>query len=163
MVAIQIALDARRTRTVKDETQSIAPHVEEMFAHSFATLGAQLFAIRQQGEKRYRKSPAYKQERKAARAGVKKPSTRVAYTGEEKAALQVIEDQAKELRQVESIVSADPDLMTLVDASIGGIHVKAAQRRQTRTLIAVAALSLIIGWLLSAISPATALTQLLAR
>lgn len=148
---------------MKDEAQSIAPHVEEMFADSFAALGAQLVAIRQQGEKRYRKSPAYKQERKAARAGAKKPSTCVAYTGEEKAALQVIEGQAKELRQVESIVSADPDLMRLVDASIGGIHVKAAQRRQTRALIAVAALSLIIGWLLSAISPATVLTHLLAR
>jgi hypothetical protein len=148
---------------VKDETQPTAPLLEETFAHSFATLGAQLVAIRRQGEKRYRKSPAYKQERQAARAGNRKPSTRVAYTDEEKAALQAIEDQAKELRQVERIVSADPDLMTLVDAAITGIHVQAAQRRQTRTLIAVAVLSLIAGWLLSAISPATALMQLLAR
>jgi hypothetical protein len=148
---------------VKDEAQPTAPLLEELFAHSFATLGAQLVAIRQRGEKRYRKSPAYKQERKAARAGKRRPSTRVLYTDAETAALQGIEDQAKGLCQVESIVSADPDLMNLVDASIGGIHVKAAQRRQTRTLIAVAVLSLIIGWLFSAISPATALTQLLAR
>jgi hypothetical protein len=162
MTAIQIALDARRSRTVKDETQSIAPHVEELFAHSFATLGAQLFAIRQQGEKRYRKSPAYKQERKAARAGAKKPSKRVSYTDEEEAALQVIEVRAKELRQVERIVSADPELMNLVEASIG-IQVRAAQRRQTRISIAVAGVAVIVGWLLSALGSATALAQLLAR
>jgi hypothetical protein len=163
MTANQIAQDARRSRTVKDETHPTAPLLEETFAHSFANLGAQLVAIRQQGEKRYKRSPAYKQERKAARAGNRKPSKRVSYTDEEAAALRIIEVRAKELRQVESIVSADPELMTLVDASIAGIHVKAAQRRQSRTLIAVAILSLIAGWLLSAISPATAVVQLLAR
>ena len=163
ITASQIAQDARRSRTLKDEAQPTAPLLDEMFAQSFATLGAQLIAIRQQGEKRYKRSPAYKQERKAARAGNRKPSARVAYTDEEAAALQAIEVRAEDLRQVESIVSADLELMNLVDASIAGIHVKAAQRQQTFTLIAVAVLSLIVGWLLSAISPATALAQLLAR
>jgi len=148
---------------VKEEAQPTAPLLEETFAHSFATLGAQLVAIRQQGEKRYKRSPAYKQERKAARAGNWKPSKRASYTDEEKTALQVIKVRAEELRQVESIVNADPELMNLVDASIAGVHDKAAARRQTRALIAVAVLSLIVGWLLSAISPATALVQLLTR
>ena len=119
MTASQIAQDARRSRTVKDEAQPTAPLLEETFAHSFASLGAQLVAIRQQGEKRYKKSPAHKQERKAARASNRKPSKRVSYTDEEEAALQVIEVRAKELRQVERIVSADPELMNLVEASIG--------------------------------------------
>jgi hypothetical protein len=163
MTTIQIAQDARRSRSVKDDTQPTASFLEELFAQSFATLGAQLVAIQQEGEKRYRKSPAYKQERKAAHAAAKKPSKRAAYSGQAKAALQIIEDRAKELRQVESIVSADPDLMKLVDASIAGIHIKAAQRQQTRNLIAVAVLALIVGWLLSAISPATVLAQLLAH
>ena len=147
---------------MKDEAPPTAPLLEETFAHSFATLGAQLVAIRQQGEKRYKKSPAYKQERKAARASNRKPSKRVSYTGEEEAALQAIEVRAKELRQVERIVSADPELMNLVEASIG-IQVRAAQRRQTRISIAVAGVAVIVGWLLSALGSATALAQLLAR
>ena len=148
---------------MKDEAPPTAPLLEETLAHSFATLGAQLVAIRQQGEKRYKKSPAYKQERKAARASNRKPSKRVSYTVEEEAALQAIEVRAKELRQVERIVSADPELMNLVEASIG-IQVRAAaQRRQTHISIAVAGVAVIVGWLLSALGSATALAQLLAR
>jgi hypothetical protein len=146
--------------------QFIAPQLEETFAQSFGVLGEQLVAIRQQREKRYRASPAYKEDRKevrrAARAGKKTPGRRVAYTGEEKAALKVIEDRAKKLRQVERILSADPELMKLTGAMMEN-QVKAIQRRQTRTLIAVAVVSLIAGWLLSAISPATVLAQLVTR
>jgi hypothetical protein len=40
---------------------------------------------------------------------------------------------------------------------------KAIQRRQARKLIAVAIMALIAGWLLSAITPATILVQLVAR
>jgi hypothetical protein len=50
--------------------------------------------------------------------------------------------------------------MKLTDTAIEG-RVKAAQRRQTRTLIAVALVSLITGWLLSVISSAAVLTQLI--
>ena len=142
--------------------QTIAPQLEETFAQSFGVLGAQLVEIRQQREQRYRKSPAYKEDRKAARAGRKRPGRRVTYTDEEKAALKVIEDRAKKLRQVERILNADPELMRLTEASIENL-MKAIQRRQTRKLIAVAVVSLIAGWLLSAISPATILTQLVAH
>jgi hypothetical protein len=142
--------------------ESIAPQLEETFAQSFGVLGAQLVEIRQQREQRYRKSPQYKEDRKAARAGKKRPGRRVTYTDEEKTALKAIEDRAKKLRQVERILNADPELMKLTEASIED-RVKAVQRRQTRTLIAVAVMSLVVGWLLSAISPATILTQLLSR
>jgi hypothetical protein len=142
--------------------QSIAPQLDEAFAQSFGELGSQLVAIRQQREKRYRSSPAYKQDRKAARAGKKRPGRRATYTDEEKAALKVIEDRAKKLRQVERILSADPELMKLTGASIES-QVTAVRRRQTRTLIAVAVVSVIAGWLLSAISPATALIQLIVH
>jgi hypothetical protein len=142
--------------------QSIAPQLEETFAQSFGVLGAQLIEIRQQREQRYRKSPAYKQDRKAARAGKKKPGRRVTYTEEEKAALKVIEDRAKKLRQVERILNADPELMKLTAAMIEK-QVTAVQRRQSRTLLAVAVVSLVIGWLLSALSPATVLMQLVTR
>jgi hypothetical protein len=139
--------------------QSIAPQLDETFAQSFGVLGAQLVEIRQQREQRYRKSPAYKEDRKAARAGRKRPGKRVTYTEEEKSALKVIEDRAKKLRQVERILNADPDLMKLTEASIENL-MTAVQRRQTRKLITVAVVSLIVGWLLSAISPATILAQL---
>jgi hypothetical protein len=162
MTAIQIAPDARRSRTVKNETQPTAPELEETFAHSFGVLGAQLVAIHQQAEKRYKKSSAYKQDRKAARAGAKKPRRHVPYTDEEKAALSAIEDRAKKLRQVERILSADPELMKLTGAMMEN-QVKAVRRHQTRTIIAVAVVSLTVGWLLSAISPATVLVQLVAR
>ncbi len=142
--------------------QSIAPQLDETFAQSFGVLGAQLVEIRQQREQRYRKSPAYKEDRKAARAGRKRPGRRVTYTEEEKAALKVIEDRAKKLRQVERILNADPELMKLTEASIENL-MKAIQRRQARKLIAVAVVSLIVGWLLSAITPATILAQLVAR
>jgi len=142
--------------------QSIAPQLDETFAKSFGVLGAQLVEIRQQREQRYRKSPAYKEDRKAARAGRKRPGRRVTYTDEERAALKAIEDRAKKLRQVERILNADPDLMKLTESSIDNL-VKAVQRRQTRTLIAVAVVSLIVGWLLSAISPATFLLQLVLQ
>jgi hypothetical protein len=142
--------------------QTTAPQLEETFAQSFGVLGAQLVEIRQQREQRYRKSPAYKEDRKAARAGRKRPGRRVTYTDEEKAALKAIEDRAKKLRQVERILNADPELMKLTEASIENL-MKTVQRRQTRTLIAVAVVSLIAGWLLSAISPATVLTQLVVR
>ena len=140
--------------------ETIAPQLEQTFAQSFGVLGAQLIEIRQQREQRYRKSPAYKEDRKAARAGKKKPGRRVTYTEEEKAALKAIEDRAKKLRQVERILNADPELMKLTATMIEK-QVKAVQRRQTRTLLAVAVVSLVIGWLLSAISPATILTQLI--
>jgi hypothetical protein len=139
--------------------QSIAPQLDETFAQSFGVLGAQLVEIRQQREQRYRKSPAYKEDRKAARAGRKRPGRRVTYTEEERAALKVIEDRAKKLRQVERILNADPELMKLTEASIENL-MTAVQRRQTRKLIAVAVVSLIAGWLISAISPATILAQL---
>jgi hypothetical protein len=139
--------------------QSIAPQLDETFAQSFGVLGAQLVEIRQQREERYRKSPAYKEDRKAARAGRKRPGKRVTYTEEEKSALKVIEDRAKKLRQVERILNADPELMKLTEASIENL-MTAVQRRQTRKLITVAVVSLIVGWLLSAISPATILAQL---
>jgi hypothetical protein len=142
--------------------QSIAPQLDETFAKSFGVLGAQLVEIRQQREQRYRKSPAYKEDRKAARAGRKRPGRRVTYTEEEKAALKAIEDRAKKLRQVERILNADPELMKLTEAMMEK-RLKAVQRRQTRMLIAVAVVSLIAGWLLSAIVPATVLTQLIVR
>ena len=146
--------------------QFVAPRLDETFAQSFGVLGAQLVAIREQREKRYRASPAYKEDRKvdrkAARAGKRAPRRRVSYTNEEKAALKAIEDRAKKLRQVERILSADPELIKLTGAGIEN-QVKAVHRRQTRMLVAVSVVSLIVGWLLSAISPATALTQLVAR
>src|SRR6478672_10657989 len=136
--------------------QSIAPQLEETFAQSFGVLGAQLVEIRQQREQRYRASPAYKvdrkEDRKAARAGKKTPRRRVSYTEEEKAALKIIEDRAKKLRQVERILNADPELMKLTEASIENL-MKAIQRRQARKLIAVAVIALTVGWLLSAITP----------
>jgi hypothetical protein len=144
------------------DSESTAPRLEETFAQSFGVLGAQVVAIYQQREKRYRSSPAYKLDRKAERAGNKKPGKRISYTDEEKAALKIIEDQAEKLRQAESILSADPELMKLAEASIEN-QVKAVQRRQTRISIAVVIVSLIVGWLLSAISPATVLTQLVAH
>jgi hypothetical protein len=52
--------------------------------------------------------------------------------------------------------------MKLTEASIENL-MKAIQRRQARKLIAVAVVSLIAGWLLSAIAPATVLTQLVVR
>jgi hypothetical protein len=143
-------------------SESTAPRLEETFAQNFGVLGAQLVAIDQQRDKRYRSSPAYKQDRKAERAGNKKPGKRIAYTDEEKAALKIIEDRAKKLRQVESILSADPELMKLTEASIEN-QVKAVQRRQSRISIAVAVVALIVGWLLSAIAPASVLTQLVAH
>jgi hypothetical protein len=142
--------------------QSIAPQLDETFAQSFGVLGAQLVEIRQQREQRYRKSPAYKEDRKAARAGRKRPGRRVTYTEEERAALKVIEDRAKKLRQVERILNADPELMKLTEASIDNL-VRTVQRRQSRTVIAVAVASLLVGWLLSAISPATFLVHLVMR
>ncbi len=142
--------------------QSIAPQLDETFAKSFGVLGAQLVEIRQQREQRYRKSPAYKEDRKAARAGRKRPGRRVTYTEEEKAALKAIEDRAKKLRQVERILNADPELMKLTEASIENL-MKAVQRRQARKLIAVAVIALTVGWLLSAITPATVLAQLVVR
>jgi hypothetical protein len=146
--------------------QFIAPRLDETFAQSFGVLGEQLVAIREQREKRYRTSPAYKEDRKvdrkAARSGKKTPRRRVSYTDEEKAALKAIEDRAKKLRQVERILSADPELMKLAGAMMEN-QVKAVQRHQTRTVIAVAVVSLTVGWLLSAISPATVLVQLVAR
>src|SRR6476660_8321227 len=97
--------------------QTAAPQLEETFAHSFGVLGSQLVEIRQQREQRYKKSPEYKEDRKenrkAARAGKKRPARRLAYTSEEKAALKAIEDRAKKLRQVERILNADPELMKL--------------------------------------------------
>ena len=75
---------------MKNETWPTAPELEETFAHSFGVLGTQLVAIRQQAEKRYKKSPAYKQDRKAARAGNKKLRRHVPYTEEETAALRAI-------------------------------------------------------------------------
>lgn len=144
------------------DNESIAPQLDETFAETFGVLGAHLIAIREQREKRYRSSPAYKLDRKAERAGAKKPGKRVSYTDEEEAALKDIEDRAKKLRQVERILSADPELMKLTEASIES-KMKAIQRRQTRMLIAVAVASLITGWLLSAISPATILAQLVTR
>jgi hypothetical protein len=144
----------------------VAPRLDETFAQSFGVLGEQLVAIREQREKRYRASPAYKEDRKvdrkAARAGKKTPRRRVSYTDEEKAALKSIEDRAKKLRQVERILSADPELMKLTGAMMEN-QVKAVRRHQTRTIIAVAVVSLTVGWLLSAISPATVLVQLVAR
>ena len=162
MTAIQIAQDARRSRTVKNEAQPTALELEETFAYSFGVLGAQLVAIRHQAEKRYKKSPAFKQDRKAARAGNKMLHRRVPYTDEETATVKAIEDRAKKLRQVESILSADPELVKLTGAGIEN-QVKAIQHRQTRMLVAVSVVSLIVGWLLSVISPATALAQLVAR
>jgi hypothetical protein len=159
MTAIQIAQDARRSRTVKNKAQPTALELEETFAYSFGVLGAQLVAIRHQAEKRYKKSPAFKQDRKAARAGNKMLHRRVPYTDEETAAVKAIEDRAKKLRQIESILSADPELIKLTSAGIEN-QVKAVKRRQTRMLVAVSIVSLIVGWLLSAISPATVLTQL---
>ena len=142
--------------------QSIAPQLDETFAKSFGVLGAQLVEIRQQREQRYRKSPQYKEDRKAARAGRKRPGKRVTYTEEEKAALKAIEDRAKKLRQVERILNADPELMKLTGAMMEN-QLKAVRRHQTRTIIAVAVVSLTVGWLLSAITPATVLTQLVVR
>jgi hypothetical protein len=147
-------------------SQFIAPRLDETFAQSFGALGEQLVAIREEREKRYRASPAYKEDRKvdrkAARAGKRTPRRRVSYTDEEKAALKVIEDRAKKLRQVERILNADPELMKLTGAMMEN-QVKSVQRHQTRTVIAVAVVSLTVGWLLSAISPATVLVQLVAR
>ena len=146
---------------MKNETQPTAPELEETFAHSFGVLGAQLVAIHQQAEKRYKKSPAFKQDRKAARAGAKRLRRRVPYTDEEAAAVKAIEDRAKKLRQVERILSADPELIKLTGAGIEN-QVKSVQRRQTRMVVAVAVVSLIVGWLLSVISPMVALAHLVA-
>jgi hypothetical protein len=52
--------------------------------------------------------------------------------------------------------------MKLTEASIENL-MKAIQRRQARKLIAVAVIALTVGWLLSAITPATVLAQLVAH
>ena len=59
-------------------------------------------------------------------------------------------------------MSADPELMKLTGAMMEN-QVKAVRRHQTRTVIAVAVVSLTVGWLLSALSPATVLVQLVAH
>jgi hypothetical protein len=61
----------------------------------------------------------------------------------------------------------DPELMRLVDASIQkrvqAAKVRAQQRRQTIFTIIVTVDSLTVGWLLSAVSPVSAVAQLVGR
>ena len=56
----------------------------------------------------------------------------------------------------------DPGVMQSIDEVIVN-HLKASRRRQRRITFALAIASLIVGWLLSAITPATALAHLVGR
>ena len=66
------------------------------------------------------------------------------------------------LTSMQEHLEADPALLSFVDAMIGN-QVKAAERRQPMVAAGVSLASLIAGWLLSAISPVSTLTHLLAR
>lgn len=72
-----------------------------------------------------------------------------------------LQARATRLQQVQQLLSDDPELLHVVDASIRN-RVSAAARRQSLLSVAVAIISLIVGWLLSAISPLSA-AHLLAR
>jgi hypothetical protein len=79
----------------------------------------------------------------------------------ELAAIAVLQDHANRLRQVQALLADDPELVRVVDVSIRN-RVGAAQRKQAVISVALAILSLIAGWLLSAVTPLSA-AQLFAR
>lgn len=74
---------------------------------------------------------------------------------QEAAMIDTLQDRAKRLRQVQQLLTDDPELLHVVDASIRN-RVGSAQRRQAMLSVVLAILSLIAGWLLSAISPLSA-------
>lgn len=71
-----------------------------------------------------------------------------------------LQTRVRHLRQIETWMQADPDLLHTVDQLISN-QVRAAQRRQAIFSAGTAILSLVAGWLLSAISPVSALAHLL--
>jgi hypothetical protein len=82
-------------------------------------------------------------------------------TDEEERALTDLLARSKRLQQVQQLLSDDPELLRVVDASIRN-RIDAATRHLSALSIVVAMLSLIAGWLLSTISPLSA-AHLLTR
>jgi hypothetical protein len=100
-------------------------------------------------------------------------ATMAALTDEEKASLKLLQARTKRLRQLQTLFKDDPELMRIVDEMIGN-QVKAAeqrqqaqahvaQRQQTVFSVAFSVLSLIVGWLLSAVSPVSAVAHLVGH
>jgi hypothetical protein len=83
-------------------------------------------------------------------------------TPEEDATLTNLQTRVQRLNQVQSFFRDDPELMHLVDSAIAK-RTQAASRRQTLIAVGVALASLVAGWLLSAVSPVSAVTQLFGR
>jgi hypothetical protein len=81
-------------------------------------------------------------------------------TDEEQKTFDSLRTRIQRLNQVQSFFRDDPELMQMVDSAIAK-RTQAAQRRQTGITIGVALISLPAGWLLSAVSPVAAVTQLL--
>jgi len=71
-------------------------------------------------------------------------------------AVKKIDASARRLRQVQKYFREDPELMHLVDASIAK-NTRMMQRRQTIISTSIAVISLLVGWLLSAVSPVSAM------
>lgn len=98
-----------------------------------------------------------------SRAGIPRdvtPRAPRSLSPEERAQFDALSSRLKHLRQLQAWIKDDPDLFQMVDLSIGQ-QVKSASRRQARLSALYAAVSLVAGWLLSAITPASALAHLL--
>jgi hypothetical protein len=84
-----------------------------------------------------------------------------------------LDSRTARLQQVNQLLHADPELLRLVDTSIFR-HVQAAeqrqaarakstQRRQALFTVVLTVMSLVVGWLLSAISPVSTVAHLVGR
>lgn len=94
-------------------------------------------------------------------------------TDDEKASMDRLQARAKRLRQMQKLFKDDPELMRIVDVTIGNqlkaaeerqqTQARLAQRRQTAFSVVFSVLSLIAGWLLSAVSPVSAVARLVGH
>jgi hypothetical protein len=90
------------------------------------------------------------------------PVPLLTFTPEEQVAFDNLRTRVQRLNQVQTFFHDDPELMRMVDSAIAN-HTKAAQRRQSFLTVGVALVSLLAGWLLSAVSSVAAVGHLFAR
>lgn len=101
------------------------------------------------------------------------PVARWLFTDEEKKQLNAFQGRVRRLQRLQKLLQEDPDLLQIVDHTLSKqieaaemraiARAKADQRRQTIISACAAVVSLIAGWLLSAISPVSTLAHLIGH
>jgi hypothetical protein len=78
------------------------------------------------------------------------------------AKVELAQRRIQQLQRVQSWMKQDPELMGVLDTFIGK-QVKVVRRRQALVTLILSIVSLIVGWLLSALGPATVLVHYVVK